>query len=146
MALGAEIYGVTTGYGNSVSVPIPRELVEELPLNLTRFHGCGLGRELSPAAGRAVLAVRLASLAQGYQGCGLSFWSCSRPSLTTILCRLFPKRVRWAPAATLPRFLMWRPRWGRARGVLPRGRQPARAALAEAGLQPLKFSPKRRWP
>ena len=35
------IYGVTTGYGDSCTVAIPPELVAELPLHLTRFHGCG---------------------------------------------------------------------------------------------------------
>lgn len=62
------IYGVTTGYGDSVTVEIPLELVKELPLHLTRFHGCGLGAYLSKAQGRAVLATRLASLSQGYSG------------------------------------------------------------------------------
>lgn len=31
------IYGVTTGYGDSCTVAIPPQLVEELPLHLTRF-------------------------------------------------------------------------------------------------------------
>ena len=54
------VYGVTTGYGDSCTVTIPLNLVAELPLHLTRFHGCGLGALLSPAEGRAVLAARLA--------------------------------------------------------------------------------------
>ena len=62
------IYGVTTGYGDSCTVSIPPHLVEELPLHLTRFHGCGLGREFDPSHGRAILATRLASLCQGYSG------------------------------------------------------------------------------
>lgn len=62
------IYGVTTGYGDSCTVSIPPHLVEELPLHLSRFHGCGLGEMLTVEQGRAVLAVRLASLAQGYSG------------------------------------------------------------------------------
>ena len=62
------IYGVTTGYGDSCTVPVPRHLVEELPLNLSRFHGCGLGATLSHATSRAVLAVRLVSLCRGYSG------------------------------------------------------------------------------
>ena len=65
------IYGVTTGYGDSVTRTIPPELVAELPLHLTRFHGCGLGAELSMEAGRAVLATRLCSLTQGYSGVSL---------------------------------------------------------------------------
>src|SRR5690554_6258141 len=62
------IYGVTTGYGDSCTVSIPPHLVEELPLHLTRFHGCGLGREFDPSHGRAILAARLASLCRGYSG------------------------------------------------------------------------------
>jgi histidine ammonia-lyase len=62
------VYGVTTGYGDSCTVTIPRHLVEELPLHLTRFHGCGLGADLEPAQVRAVLATRLCSLALGYSG------------------------------------------------------------------------------
>ena len=62
------IYGVTTGYGDSCTVNVPLDKVEELPLNLTRFHGCGLGEMFSSIQGRAILAVRLTSLSQGYSG------------------------------------------------------------------------------
>ncbi|HEY7885098.1 MAG TPA: aromatic amino acid ammonia-lyase [Cellvibrionaceae bacterium] len=62
------IYGVTTGYGDSCTVTIPPHLVEELPLHLTRFHGCGLGKQFDHAHGRAILASRLASLSRGYSG------------------------------------------------------------------------------
>ncbi|MCF6442203.1 aromatic amino acid ammonia-lyase [Pseudoalteromonas luteoviolacea] len=62
------IYGVTTGYGDSVTVDIPLDLVNELPLHLTRFHGCGLGAYFDEVQGKAILATRLASLCQGYSG------------------------------------------------------------------------------
>ncbi|WP_261817673.1 HAL/PAL/TAL family ammonia-lyase [Vibrio gallicus] len=62
------IYGVTTGYGDSCTVAIPPNLVDELPLHLTRFHGCGLGNILNHEQSRAVLATRLCSLSQGVSG------------------------------------------------------------------------------
>ncbi|MCU4676655.1 aromatic amino acid ammonia-lyase [Catenovulum sp. 2E275] len=62
------IYGVTTGYGDSCTVEVPLNLVHELPVHLTRFHGCGLGELFSNAQGRAILAARLVSLSQGYSG------------------------------------------------------------------------------
>lgn len=62
------IYGVTTGYGDDCTRAVPIELVHELPLHLSRFHGCGLGDFLSPSQTRAVLAVRLASLCRGFSG------------------------------------------------------------------------------
>jgi histidine ammonia-lyase len=68
LAKGVTIYGVTTGYGDCCEVAVPAELVAELPRNLTRYHGCGLGEELEDEAVRAVLAARLNSLARGYSG------------------------------------------------------------------------------
>ncbi|MFQ6372001.1 HAL/PAL/TAL family ammonia-lyase [Shewanella sp. YIC-542] len=62
------VYGVTTGYGDSCTVAIAPELVPELPLHLSRFHGCGLGRHLDEIQARAVLACRLNSLARGKSG------------------------------------------------------------------------------
>jgi histidine ammonia-lyase len=62
------IYGVTTGYGDSVTREVPAHLVNQLPLQLLRFHGCGLGATLSTDLARAVMAVRLVSLGQGYSG------------------------------------------------------------------------------
>ena len=36
------VYGVTTGYGDSCTVDVPPNLVAELPVHLTRFHGCAV--------------------------------------------------------------------------------------------------------
>ena len=62
------IYGVTTGYGDSCLVEIPPHQVNELPLHLSRFHGCGLGQNLDLISARAVVVTRLCSLARGYSG------------------------------------------------------------------------------
>jgi histidine ammonia-lyase len=62
------IYGVTTGYGDSCTVPVPLSLVDELPIHLSRFHGCGLGRHFDKKTTRAILATRLCSLSKGYSG------------------------------------------------------------------------------
>jgi histidine ammonia-lyase len=62
------VYGVTTGYGDSCTVSIPLHLVEQLPKQLYTFHGCGLGNHFDVKQTRAILAVRLTSLARGYSG------------------------------------------------------------------------------
>lgn len=62
------VYGVTTGYGDSCNVSIPLENVEELPKHLYTFHGCGMGEYFDREQTRAILAVRLNSLAQGFSG------------------------------------------------------------------------------
>jgi len=53
---GKPIYGINTGYGASVERGIPEELIEELPAQLVRFHGCGLGRHFDEKATLAILA------------------------------------------------------------------------------------------
>jgi histidine ammonia-lyase len=67
-----KVYGVTTGYGDSCTVAVPHELTSQLPINLTRFHGCGLGEMFSAEQTRAIVAVRLCSLAQGYSGVSMA--------------------------------------------------------------------------
>lgn len=62
------IYGVTTGYGDSCTRDVSADMIAELPLHLSRFHGCGLGRYFTPEQARAIMAVRLTSLALGKSG------------------------------------------------------------------------------
>lgn len=66
------IYGVTTGYGDSCLIEVPIHQVNELPLQLSRFHGCGLGENLDVVTARAVIITRLCSLARGFSGVSLS--------------------------------------------------------------------------
>ena len=68
LAQGATVYGVNTGYGDSCVVDVPMELVEVLPLQLLRYHGCGMGQHLDDAQTLAVIAARLNSLAYGFSG------------------------------------------------------------------------------
>ena len=85
IAEGRRIYGVTTGFGDSVVNDISREYTEELAENLYRFHGCGTGRTLSPVESCAVLVVRLASLSKGYSGV--------RDGVMETICGLVRQRV-----------------------------------------------------
>jgi len=62
------VYGVTTGYGDSCTVSIPLQNVEELPKHLYTFHGCGLGKHFTAEQTLAIMMVRLNSLAQGFSG------------------------------------------------------------------------------
>lgn len=68
LASGATVYGVNTGYGDACVVEVPMHLVEALPLQLTRYHGCGMGDYLDDDATLAVIAARLNSLAYGFSG------------------------------------------------------------------------------
>ncbi len=65
LASGSKIYGVTTGFGDSCTVDIDKDLLGQLPINITRYHRCGLGDVFNQAETRAIQAVRLASLVTG---------------------------------------------------------------------------------
>ncbi|CAB3765492.1 HAL/PAL/TAL family ammonia-lyase [Paraburkholderia humisilvae] len=85
LASGATVYGVTTGYGEACVVDVPMALVEALPLQLTRYHGCGMGAYLDDGQTLAVIAARLNSLAYGLSGV--------RPVLLERLADLINHRV-----------------------------------------------------
>lgn len=63
-----EIYGVTTGFGDSCGATINAEQALELPINLIRYHSCGLGEIFSSTEARAIQITRLASLVRGVSG------------------------------------------------------------------------------
>ena len=77
------IYGVTTGYGDSVTVNVPLDLVAE--------HGCGLGEMFSTFEGRAILATRLTSLSQGYSGVSWSLLNLLKAFLTHNIVPVIPQ-------------------------------------------------------
>ena len=93
------IYGVTTGYGDSVTVPIPRLSWPSCPRTV-RLPWRRLGPAFGDEETRAILAARLASLARGYSGVSLTLLDALRvPAAPRTSCRSSPKRARWAPAA-----------------------------------------------
>lgn len=85
LATQGSMYGVTTGYGDSVTTTIPPSLVEELGRNLYTYHGVGLGLPFGLEETRAILAARLQSLTQGWSGVTLE--------LLTQLTRLLQEDV-----------------------------------------------------
>jgi len=140
---GETIYGVSTGVGDSCETPVPAQLAANLQSNLIRFHGCGTGRVLSEFESAAVVAVRLASLSRG--------WSAVRREVLQRLCDLLRHRILpcipsqgsvgasgdLTPLSYLAAALVGE------REVYHRGRRvDARAALAEAGLEPLRLEAK----
>lgn len=143
LARDGEIYGVTTGYGDSCTTNVPPELVAQLPLHLTRFHGCGMGRVLTPTETRAVMVVRLAALLRG--------WSGVSTDLVILLCEmirqdilpLIPAEGSVGASGDLTPLSYIAGALAGEREVLYRGRRmDASAAFAEAGLKAITLRPK----
>lgn len=137
------IYGVNTGFGVSCAVGVDAAWLAQVPSNLVRFHGCGVGPALEEQESAAVVAVRLASLARGYSGV--------RPALLERLVDLLNRRIipcipsqgsvgasgDLTPLSYLAAVVMGE-REVHYKGALV----PAAQALAEAGLKPWVFEPK----
>jgi histidine ammonia-lyase len=62
------VYGVTTGFGALAAVYIPAERREELQRSLIRSHAAGLGAALEREVVRAMMFLRVRSLAMGCSG------------------------------------------------------------------------------
>jgi histidine ammonia-lyase len=61
---GKPIYGITTGYGSSGKNYVSYKDAKELQKNLFRFHGCGIGENLSPEVSRYAVIIRTISLSK----------------------------------------------------------------------------------
>jgi histidine ammonia-lyase len=143
LARDGEIYGVTTGYGDSCTTNVPAELVAELPLHLTRFHGCGTGRMLTPVETRAVMAVRLAALLRGWSGVSVDLATLLFEMLRQDILPLIPAEGSVGASGDLTPLSYIAGALAGEREVLYHGKKmSSAAAFAEAGLKPIKLRPK----
>ncbi len=137
------VYGVTTGYGDSCSVSIAAEWVHELPKHLYRFHGCGLGELFDEQKTRAILAVRLNSLAQGFSGVRYELLQHIVAFLKHDILPLIPQEGSVGASGDLTPLSYIAATLSGERKVLFQGRQQsASEALAQVKLHPLTLKPK----
>lgn len=137
------VYGVNTGYGDSCTVAVPPHLVADLPLHLTRYHGCGLGEFLDEEATLAVLVCRLNSLAQGYSGVRYELLEQLAALIRLRILPLIPQEGSVGASGDLTPLSYVAAALIGEREVRFAGRErPAAEVLAEQGLIPLKLMPK----
>ena len=143
IARHGEIYGVTTGYGDSCTTQIPPELVRELPLHLTRFHGIGLGRHLTDEETRAVIAVRLSTLVRGWSGVSMELLQLLRDMLHFDILPLIPAEGSVGASGDLTPLSYIAGALAGERAVRFRGEEmTARDAFARVGIAPIVLRPK----
>ncbi len=137
------IYGVTTGYGDSCTVAIPPQLVEELPLHLTRFHGCGLGKILTHEQARTVLATRLCSLSQGVSGVSHDLLNQIVTLINHDISPRIPEEGSVGASGDLTPLSYLAAALVGEREVIYQGEERATAEVyAELGIKPIKLRPK----
>ncbi len=137
------IYGVTTGYGDSCTVPVPLDLVDQLPLHLTRFHGCGLGRFFDKYEVRAILATRLCSLTQGMSGVSWSLLKFLTFLINTDILPRIPKEGSVGASGDLtPLSYLAAVMIGEREVTYKNQVQTAEIVFKSLGITPLKLRPK----
>ena len=143
LARDATAYGINTGFGLLAQTRIPREQLNQLQRNLVLSHAAGVGALLPDEVVRLTIALKIASLVQGYSGI--------RASTVQALCDLLAHGIYpcipgqgsvgasgdLAPLAHLSAALIGVGHVRVAGRILPAAR-----ALARAGLEPVQLGPK----
>jgi len=143
LASGRMVYGVNTGYGDSCTVEIPAEVVEQLPAHLVRYHGCGLGEYFDVPTTLAILVTRLNSLAAGYSGVRLAVLTQLECLIHHGITPLIPEEGSVGASGDLTPLSYVAAALMGDRRVVHRGAETSAAeALQAHGMTPLKLAPK----
>lgn len=137
------IYGVTTGYGDSVTVPVPAELVPELPQHLYTYHGVGLGPVFNAVETRAILAARLQSLSQGLSGVTVTLLRQLERLLVDDLLPVIPSEGSVGASGDLtPLSYVAAVLCGEREVFVDGVRRPTAEVFKERGITPIRLQPK----
>ena len=143
VAAGAPVYGVNTGFGKLASVHIDTADLTTLQRNIVLSHCAGVGDPLPVPVTRLIMALKLASLAQGASGVRWATVEHLGACLALDLVPVVPGQGSvgasgdLAPLAHLSAALL-----GVGEFMVRGARVPAVEALASAGLAPLVLGPK----
>lgn len=143
VAKGDPVYGINTGFGKLASVRIGQSDLATLQRNIVLSHAAGVGKPLPVAVVRLIMALKLASLAQGASGVRWSTIEQLSRCLAAGLTPVIPGQGSvgasgdLAPLAHMTAALM-----GVGEFIVDGVRVTAKDALARAGLTPLTLGPK----
>ncbi|HKD47905.1 MAG TPA: histidine ammonia-lyase [Rhizomicrobium sp.] len=143
VARGTPVYGINTGFGRLASTSIAADHLDALQRNIVLSHAAGIGPAMPKAVARLMLALKLASLAQGASGV--------RPETVTLLGAMLAGDLipvipikgsvgasgDLAPLAHMAAAMIGVGQIQNGEAVLA-----AAAALGAAGLAPLQLQPK----
>jgi histidine ammonia-lyase len=137
------VYGITTGFGKFADRVIPSESLEKLQRNLILSHSVGVGNPLPADVVRAMMLLRIASLAIGYSGVRQEIVQALADMLNAGIVPFVPEKGSvgasgdLAPLAHLALVLL-----GEGEADYEERRLPGAEALAAAGLHPARLQAK----
>jgi len=137
------VYGINTGFGKLASVKIGDEDLAALQRNIVLSHAAGTGLPSPVPVVRLMMALKLASLAQGASGIRPQTVALLEAMLARGLTPVVPAQGSVGASGDLaPLAHMTAAMIGVGEIWVAGERLPAAAALARAGLAPLELGPK----
>jgi histidine ammonia-lyase len=143
VAKGEPVYGINTGFGKLASTRIAPADIAQLQTNIVLSHAAGVGEPAPVPVVRLMLALKLASLAQGASGVRPATIAMLEAMLANGLTPVVPCQGSVGASGDLaPLAHMAAAMIGVGDMDTPQGRKPAAQALAAGGLAPLTLGPK----
>lgn len=143
VAKGDPVYGINTGFGKLASVRIDAADLETLQRNIVLSHAAGVGEPMPTSVVRLMMALKMASLAQGASGVRLATIQMLEAMLANDIVPVVPCQGSVGASGDLaPLSHMTAAMIGVGECFTPHGRVPARVALVTHGLEPLTLGAK----
>ena len=143
LAKGEPVYGINTGFGKLASVRIGDEDLATLQRNIVLSHAAGTGEPSPVPVIRLMMALKLASLAQGASGVRVETVKLLEAMLALGLTPVVPSQGSVGASGDLaPLSHMAATMIGVGEIDVGGVRKPALEALARAGLAPVELGPK----
>ena len=143
VAKGDPVYGINTGFGKLASVRIEADDLETLQRNIVLSHSAGVGEPMPVLVTRLMMALKLASLAQGASGVRPQTLGLLEAMLERGVVPVVPAQGSVGASGDLaPLAHMTAVMIGIGEAHTGAGRLPAKEALAQAGLEPIALGPK----
>ena len=143
VAKGAPVYGINTGFGKLASVRIEAHDLEKLQRNIVLSHAAGVGEAMPVAIARLMMALKIASLAQGASGIRLATLALLEAMLARGVVPVVPAQGSVGASGDLaPLAHMAAVMIGVGEAFVDGLRMPAVDALAKAGLATRVLGPK----
>jgi len=143
LAKGDPVYGINTGFGKLASVRIADEDLARLQTNIVLSHAAGVGEPMPVEIVRLMMALKLASLAQGASGIQPETAALLEAMLAKGLTPVIPAQGSVGASGDLAPLSHMAAAMIGVGSIMVGGRTlPAREALSAAGLKPLTLGPK----
>ncbi len=140
---GKPIYGITTGYGSSGKNYVSYEDAKTLQKNLFRFHGCGVGENLSKKVCRHMVLIRMISLSKGCSAVSFELLQRFELLLQKDIIPVIPSQGSVGASGDLTPLSYIAAVIAGEREVYYQGEiLPAKAVYEKLGITPYEFKPK----